>query len=213
MIFSQVLFTLDQLKLNVLICNMLKLYYSDWNTVFESHLQPATLKSSEIYQEMWKKQIKSAPWWSQQELHRHPAPLSVSVSWPMVEGGSMTRRRRPLPPQSWRHTHTDTHRSAHTHHHDNPNSSFISSQLWTMLFMKRFHPAPFGRLFTILVLFSHFSMFISFIPQKKKKKKKKGCQVPAEVTREHCPPVAPPPGMSSPVSLLPADPQALELAL
>ncbi|XP_043958809.1 palmitoyltransferase ZDHHC1 isoform X2 [Gambusia affinis] len=32
--------------------------------------------------------------------------------------------------------------------------------------------------------------------QKKKKKKKKGCQVPAEVTREHCPPVAPPPESS-----------------
>ncbi|XP_016520326.1 palmitoyltransferase ZDHHC1 [Poecilia formosa] len=31
----------------------------------------------------------------------------------------------------------------------------------------------------------------------KKKKKKKGHQVPAEVTREHCPPVAPPPAESS----------------
>ncbi|XP_043958818.1 palmitoyltransferase ZDHHC1 isoform X3 [Gambusia affinis] len=39
--------------------------------------------------------------------------------------------------------------------------------------------------------------------QKKKKKKKKGCQVPAEVTREHCPPVAPPPAESSQGQWLP----------
>lgn len=84
---------------------MLKLCYSDWSTVFESHLQPSTLKSSEIYQEMWKKQINLLPGGHSRNCTVTSAHLSVSVSWPMAEGGarpirSMTRRLRPSPPQS-----------------------------------------------------------------------------------------------------------------